>query len=405
MLELRPHQAKAVETLKNGNVLFGIVGTGKSRVAVAYYERYESPRDVYVITTAKKRDSMDWQREFAFIHVGEKESARGRLVVDSWNNIMKYKDVSDAFFIFDEQRLVGSGAWVIAFQKIARSGNNWILLSGTPGDTWLDYAPVFIANGFYKNITQFKREHVLYEPFSKYPKVKGFLNEAKLEALRNSVLLEMPYEKHTIRHMNYWDVKHDVELFKKVAVERWNVVEDRPIRDVAELFRLMRKVVNSDVSRVDAVRKLQTMHPRLIVFYNFDYELEALRELYGEVPVAEYNGHRKQAIPETDEWVYLVQYVAGAEGWNCISTNAIVFYSQTYSWKNFEQCQGRIDRLNTPYVDLYYYVLWSNSLIDRGIKKSLDQKEAFNERKFAREALQKWDPTPYLEAESIQDVS
>lgn len=401
MLELAEHQIKARDQLHNGSILYGLVGTGKSRTAVAYYEKYESPKDVYVITTAKKRDSWDWEREFAAIACGTEHTAHGKLTVDSWNNIGKYVDVEGAFFIFDEQRLVGTGAWVKAFYKIVKrnahmrvedtpdepvSKNDWILLSGTPGDTWMDYAPVFIANGFFKNITEFRAKHVVMEPFSKFPKIKGYLNETKLELMRNHVLVEMPYEKHTNRILNEWPVIHDKEAFKQVAVNRWNIYEDRPILDVAEMFRLMRRVVNEDPSRVDEVLKLQQMHKKIIVFYNFDYELDALRQGIGcKVPQAEWNGHKKEAIPDTDEWIYLVQYVAGAEGWNCTETNAMVFYSQTYSWKNYEQAQGRIDRLDTPFTDLYYYVLMSDSLIDRAIKRALRQKKAFNERKAARE--------------------
>lgn len=401
MLELGKHQIEARDKLRNGSILYGLVGTGKSRTAVAYYEKYESPKDVYVITTAKKRDSWDWEREFAAIACGTEHTAHGKLTVDSWNNIGKYVDIEGAFFIFDEQRLVGNGTWVKAFYKIARknkhlsieedvpeSKNNWILLSGTPGDTWLDYAPVFIANGFFKNITEFREKHVIMESFSKFPKVRGYRNETKLELMRNHILVEMPYEKHTTRYINEWPVEHDKEAFKKVAVNRWNIYEDRPIRDVAELFRLMRRVVNEHPSRVDEVLKIQKMHKKIIVFYNFDYELEALRTGIGcKVPYAEWNGHRKQAIPGTDEWIYLVQYVAGAEGWNCTETDAMVFYSQTYSWKNYEQAQGRIDRLDTPFSSLYYYVLMSDSLIDRAIKRSLKNKKAFNERKFAKEAF------------------
>ena len=408
MLDLRPHQVKARDQLRNGSILYGLVGTGKSRTAVAYYEKYESPKDVYVITTAKKRDSWDWEREFSAIACGTEHTAHGKLTVDSWNNIHKYIDIEGAFFIFDEQRLVGTGAWVKAFYKIVKrntyintedtpadpvsgrgtSKNDWILLSGTPGDTWMDYAPVFIANGFFKNITEFRAKHVIMEPFSKFPKIKGYLNETKLEMMRNHVLVEMPYEKHTVRNINEWAVTHDKERFKQVAINRWNIYEDRPILDVAEMFRLMRRVVNEDPSRTIEVRKLQRIHKKIIVFYNFDYELEALRamkNLRGAVPQAEWNGHKKQPIPDTDEWIYLVQYVAGAEGWNCTETDAMVFYSQTYSWKNFEQAQGRIDRLDTPFTNLYYYVLMSDSLIDRAIKRSLREKKTFNERKAARE--------------------
>jgi hypothetical protein len=380
MRELKPHQRKAVDELANGKILVGGVGVGKSMTAVAYYIEKEAPRDVVVITTAKKRDSLDWEGEFAAFNVGKSKDATvaGVLTVDSWNNIEKYKELKDAFFIFDEQRLVGAGAWTKAFIAIAKR-NHWILLSATPGDTWLDYIPVFVANGFYKNRTEFKREHVVYNTFSKFPKVDRYIGTGRLVRHRTDLLVLMPYERHTVRNVVSVEVSHDAELFETVVKKRWNPFEERPLRDVAEMFGVMRKVVNSDGSRFCEIRKILENHPKLIVFYNFDYELEILRELHQDTVVAEWNGHKHEPIPDTESWVYLVQYVAGAEGWNCVSTNAMVFYSLTYSYKNFEQSMGRIDRLNTPFKDLYYYVLRSTSAIDTAVWRALKSKKSFNE--------------------------
>lgn len=386
MVTLMPHQEKALETLDNGKILYGGVGSGKSLTALAYYMRNESPKNIYVITTVKKRDRLEWEGEAVKFGIGSKPDATvaGIIVVDSWHNIKKYVDVEDAFFIFDEQRLVGSGAWVRSFQKIAKK-NRWILLSATPGDTWMDYVPVFVANGLYKNATQFKREHVVYAPFVKYPKIIRYLKVSTLEKYRNMILVEMPYVKHTIRHVEYLYVEYDKELFELAYKKRWHVFENRPINDVAEMFRVLRQIVSIDRNRAEALMKLLEFHPKMIVFYNFDYELEILRSFADGIPVAEWNGHRKQKIPETQHWLYLVQYTAGAEGWNCTETDTMVFWSLTYSWKNFEQAQGRIDRLNTPFTDLYYYVFTSDSLIDKAVRKSLETKKLFNERAFAAE--------------------
>jgi superfamily II DNA or RNA helicase len=381
--DLRPHQREAVDKLHNGSILWGGVGSGKSRVALAYYVQSESPKDIYVITTAKKRDSLDWETEAIKFGIGKRKDAtfHGVITVDSFHNIERYVNVSGAFFIFDEQRLVGSGSWTRAFLKITKS-NTWILLSATPGDTWLDYIPVFIANGFYKNRTEFKREHVVYKPFTKYPKVERYVGVAKLVRLRNKILVEMPFEKQTVRKYRDVKVEFDKDLFRKATIGRWNVYTQRPLRDVSELFLVMRKIVNSDPSRLRAVRYLMRDHPKLIVFYNFDYELEILRKLSDTVAVAEWNGHKHEPIPSSTRWVYLVQYTAGSEGWNCIQTDTMIFYSLTYSYKQFTQAQGRIDRLNTPFTNLYYYILISTSLIDRAIMGALNDKKSFNEGQF-----------------------
>jgi len=395
MVELYPHQEKAVKQLHNGAILWGDVGTGKTITAAAYYMenyvKFGEKLDVIVITTAKKRDSLDWQRDFAKLGVGTERDATvaGTLRVDSWNNVGSYRDVEGAFFIFDEQRVVGAGKWTKDFIHIARN-NRWILLSATPGDTWIDYIPVFIANGFYKNRTEFFREHVVFSRYSKFPKVERYLNVNKLVKLRNQILVEMPYMRHTTRITNTIDCAYDTELFRKVYEDRWHVYENRPLRDVAELFAVMRKVVNSDLGRLKSLETLVAKHPKLIVFYNFDYELERLRSLSslaetqtaGTFQIAEWNGHKHESIPTTDRWIYLVQYVAGSEGWNCITTDTTVFYSLTYSYKNWHQAHGRTDRLNTPYSKLYYYVLMSDSVIDKAIMRALKDKKTFNEKRF-----------------------
>ncbi|MET0786546.1 MAG: helicase-related protein [Paenisporosarcina sp.] len=384
-IDLMEHQTDAVELLDSGKILYGGVGTGKSATALAYYMKKEKDRDIYVITTAKKRDSLDWLAESARFGIGTERDATlaGVLTVDSWNNIGKYLHVRDAFFIFDEQRLVGTGAWVKSFLRIARH-NRWILLSATPGDTWMDYVPVFVANGWYKNATEFKREHVVYAPFVKFPVIVRYLGIHKLEKLRNEVLVEMPYLKHTERILNYLDVGYDLELWNMAVRRRWHPYENRPIKDVAELFRVMRKIVNTDPSRLEMVRTLMRCHPKVIIFYNFNYELEILRGLDDAVEVAEWNGHRKQNVPKSDSWVYLVQYTAGAEGWNCTETDAMILYSLTYSYKNFIQSQGRIDRIDTKFVNLYYYILTSQSPIDKAVRAALDGKKSFNEREMAK---------------------
>lgn len=385
---LMDHQAEVLPKIHNGVILYGGVGSGKSITALAYYDQIDLNGDIIVITTAKKRDSLEWEADAAKfgIFVDKETSLGGVLTVDSWNNIGKYVDRKGCTFIFDEQRLVGTGAWTKSFLKIAREPSNlWMLLTATPGDTWLDYAPVFIANGFYKNITDFKMQHVVYSSYSKFPKVERYIGQRKLERLKEQITVEMPFNKHTTRHMEYVEVPHDAERFKDVAKRRWNIYEERPCRDFIELFRVLRRLSTSHPGRLDALREVMQKHPRIVVFYIHNYELEALRTLADEITIAEWNGTRKQEIPDTERWLYLVQYAAGSEGWNCTSTDAMVFYGLTYSYKNFEQAQGRIDRLNTPFFDLFYYVFAAKSWTDLAILKSLREKKDFNERKYAKD--------------------
>lgn len=380
-VDLRPHQRDAVQEMRNGNILLGGVGSGKSRTAIAYYMLREAPKPLYVITTAKKRDSLDWEREAAGFAIGKTADATvaGVLVVDSWNNIKKYTDVENAFFIFDEHRLSGSGTWVKSFVRITRR-NNWILLSATPGDTWLDYIPVFVANGFYRNRTEFLREHVVYNSHVKYPKVQKYLGVGKLNRLRQKVIVYMPYRSHLEMDDREVVVEYDSAMYQHVLRERWNVFENRPVKNIAELFYVLRKVVNSDMSRRDALLDIANEHPKVIVFYNFNYELTTLREMAESwgIPYAEWNGHKHEDIPRTDRWLYFVQYMSGSEGWNCTETGTVCFYSLTYSYKMYKQAKGRVDRMDSMLKKLDIYTLISNSSIDRSILKALKEKRIYN---------------------------
>ena len=403
MVELREEQLSAIGKMKNGCILCGGVGSGKSRTALAYYilrvcngglninglgnyTPMKNPLDLYIITTAKKRDSTEWIKECQpFMLNSNPDTSNGniKLVIDSWNNIKKYKDVENAFFIFDEQRVVGYGAWTKTFLKIVKN-NKWILLSATPGDTWSDYIPVFIANGFYRNKTEFTTRHIVFSRYTKYPKVDKYLDQQLLMRHRKEILITMKDKRETHRNKIYVPVSYNIGTYKMVMRERWDPYKAEPIKNAGELCYLMRQIVNSDPSRIDAVHDILAEHPKAIIFYNFDYELMMLRDYCSDegLDYGEWNGHIHDEVPTGESWVYHVQYTAGCEGWNCITTDTIIFYSQSYSYRQTEQAAGRIDRINTPYKELYYYSLRSTATIDMAIHRSLSNKKNFNQSAF-----------------------
>ena len=402
-MKLRDYQLEAIQKMKTGCILNGGVGSGKSLTSLSYYymqnggsdifltggkhKKMKDPKDLYIITTARKRDTMEWEGELSHFLLStnpDTSAYKNKVIVDSWNNVKKYKEVKGAFFIFDEQRVVGSGEWVKSFLKIAKT-NEWILLSATPGDTWSDYIPVFIANGFYKNKSEFLREHAVFARYSKFPKIDKWMGTGKLNRYRRMILVDMKFQRKTEQHHEDVYVDYDIATYKDVMKSRWDIYKQEPIVNAGGLCYTLRRLVNSDPSRSAKLLDIFKQHPKMIVFYNFDYELDILKNLdYGKnVTVAEWNGHKHEPTPTKGKWVYLVQYTAGAEGWNCISTDTIVFYSQNYSYKIMHQSAGRIDRLNTPFEDLYYYHLKTRSSIDISIARAIKEKKNFNEKGFA----------------------
>lgn len=402
-IQLKPEQEAALKKMKNGCILNGGTGSGKSITALAYYfysnggifsngyyipmpdDGEGTPPDLYIITTAHKRDTREWDGDMINFLLSTDPSINiysNTVVVDSWNNIHKYTEVKNAFFIFDEQRTVGRGTWAKSFIKISRN-NEWILLTATPGDKWPDFIPIFIANGFYKNRTEFNRRHIVYSAFSSYPKIDRYVDTGRLIRLRDSILVNMDVQRHTVQHHLYISVEYNKDTYKDIQKNRWNYTKDEPIQNASELCYELRKCVNGDLSRIDSIIDILHERKKAIIFYNFDYERDILLEYLPKLcTVAEWNGHKHQELPEGDNWAYLVQYTAGCEGWNCIKTDTIIFYSQSYSYKTMMQAIGRIDRLNTPFIDLYYYHLKSKAPIDLAIGRALAQKKKFNETKW-----------------------
>lgn len=382
-IELYPYQRKAVDRLHNGSVLCGKVGSGKSLTGLFYYMENHIDKPLYIITVAKKRNDREWHRDFEALGIDG--------VVDSWNNIEKYTDVKDAFFIFDEQRAIGYGKWGMAFIHIARK-NNWIMLTATPGDVWMDWMCIFIANNFYRNKTDFVDQHVEYNPYSKFPQIRRYHKTDKLERFRRYLAVPMQDFRTTKLHRKYINADFDKDLYKSVIKSRFNPYTEEPIMNASEFAQVLRRIINtSERRRIHAKQEIMT-RDRVIVFYNYTYELDILKEICQELNRAYYqwNGQKHEAIPDAETWVYLVQYTAGAEGWNCITTDTILFYSLNYSYRIMEQSEGRINRVNTSFEDLYYVYLKSPASIDDAIERSIRSKKKFNERNWVENTCPNW---------------
>ena len=383
MIELYPYQRKAVDRLHNGSVLCGKVGSGKSLTGLFYYMENHIDKPLYIITVAKKRNDREWYRDFEALGIDG--------VVDSWNNIEKYTDVKDAFFIFDEQRAIGYGKWGMAFIHIARK-NNWIMLTATPGDVWMDWMCIFIANNFYRNKTDFVDQHVEYNPYSKFPQIRRYHKTDKLERFRRYLAVPMQDFRTTNLHRKYINADFDKDLYKSVVKTRFNPYTEEPIMNASEFTQVLRRIINtSERRRIHAKQEIMT-RDKVIVFYNYTYELDILKEICQELDRAYYqwNGQKHEAIPDAETWVYLVQYTAGAEGWNCITTDTILFYSLNYSYRIMEQSEGRINRVNTSFENLYYVYLKSPASIDDAIERSIRSKKKFNERNWVESTCPNW---------------
>lgn len=377
----KDYQKRAINQMHNGCILCGGVGAGKSLTSLGYIDKVYPSGTVYIITPARKRNTGEW-----FDDIRKNDMDETRFVVDSWNNLSKYKDVKDAFFLFDEQKVSGKGTWAKSLIRIAKS-NQWILLSATPGDTYDDYATVLIANGFVRNRTTWYDEYCVTksQPFFH---IVDHKNKDVIDMMIRRIFIKMDYQSDKKR------IERVIPIQARSAGEEKEILmthkapgAQMPFTTFAAAIAYVRMNCYDKSKKTEALRKIIEKHKKIIVFYNFLSEkLEIERAaIDANVTINFYNGQRHDPIPDTDEWVYGVQYNSGAEAWNCITTNAMVFYSPNYSYKTMEQAHGRIDRVNSPYECLYYYMLLNELNIDNKVMNALSSKKDFNEKMLEEE--------------------
>ena len=406
---LKPFQENCLERLSTGKVLAADTGAGKSIMSLAWYlskecasdehslksgakawTLYHGSPDLYIITTPKKRDSEEWESDLSKFNLvkgrNSKEMGEVNIFIDSWNNIKKYTEIKNSVFIFDEQRAVGSGTWAKSFVKIAKQ-NHWIMLSATPGDTWSDWCPLMIAKGYYPNRTAFFNKHAVYNPYVKYREIIRWDNTDELEYYRSKMLVTCRMEKKTTRHFEevIADCSNKYEV-KRAYKERTNPKTGEPFKSASELCAYTRNIINTDPTRSAVGLKIIQMYDRIIIFYTLTDELEGIKWACNKAgrKMYFYNGEIHDQVPTGNNWAYIVQYTAGSEAWNCTTCNAMLFWDLTYSYKQFKQATGRIDRLNTPYSDLYYYAIRSYMPLDLAIRRALREKKDFNSRGFLK---------------------
>lgn len=374
-ISMYEYQLEAIDKLQSGMILWGNVGSGKSRTSLYFYCKNYSNKKLLIITTAQKRNNGEWLEECKVFGL--------KPIIDSWNNIRKYEKYENCFIIFDEDHLTGYGAWSKTFIKMAKC-NDWLVLTGTPGDNYSEFMTVFIAKGWYKNKRDFEENHVIYSRYSKYPKVDRYINQGLLEKHRRDILVKMFVEKRPRVHKEIVITQYDISKYKKAYKEKRDE-NNKPFKNATAFCLYLRKICNEDESKIVKVRELLLKHNKVIIFYNYIYEKEILLKLLKTMKtfnVGEYNGQHHDDIPIGERWAYLCQYTAASEGWNCLLCDTMIFFSMSYSYKAMEQAAGRINRVNTPYKDLYYYYLRTTSGIDLSINRALSTKRNFNESTF-----------------------
>ena len=132
----------------------------------------------------------------------------------------------------------------------------------------------------------------------------------------------------------------------------------------------------------------ESTQDRLVVFYNFNEELYALKAIAEELerPVSEVNGHRKDmtAFEEQSNSITLIQYQAGSMGLNLQKANKIVYFTLPLMSELFEQSKKRIHRIgqNQP---CFYYTLTVKNSIDENIKKVLEMRKDYTDELFEKD--------------------
>lgn len=329
-----------------------------------WVEHFETYYDVKVFDLTKKKE-LDI---FHGLAMGERFTVVGVINYELAFRRTLLADLSDFSLMLDESSMIqNETAKRSKFVLKRLSPKNVILLSGTP------------TSGKYERL--WSQMHLLGWGIGKktyyahyvdveitpegYPIIRGYKNVDRLKRkmreygcvfMKSDEVLDLPEQ-------NFIDVKVDetkeYKKFKKtsiVTVEDTELVGDTTLTKLLYSRMLCGHFNKEKLSAFEDL--LESTNDRLIVFYNFNSELERLKEICEKFdkPTSEVNGakHDLTNYNDCDNSVTLVQYQAGSMGINLQLSNKIIYFTPPLSSELFEQSKKRIHRIGQNHPCFYY---------------------------------------------------
>lgn len=222
-------------------------------------------------------------------------------------------------------------------------------------------------------------------PYKNFERLKRKLADFGAVFMKTEEVMDLPEQNFIIKKSSKSKVY--TKFMKKSIVEFDGVTLVGDTRLTKRLYsRQLCGMYNEE--RYSMIKELlESTNDRMVIFYNFNAELEQLKVICEELdkPISQVNGSVKDLdnFENIDNTVLLVQYQAGAMGLNLQKANKIIYFSLTESSDLFEQSKKRIHRIGTTQPCFYYILMCENS-VEEDIYKSLLLKQDYNDALFKK---------------------
>ncbi|WP_368076685.1 SNF2-related protein [Clostridium tyrobutyricum] len=405
-IKLYPHQIQALkETEKFSRVGYFLdMGLGKTFVGSEKLNQLDAPYNLLICQKSKIDDWYDHFKSYYDYKVIKynkaQEISRHSVVIINYDliwrrpELMKLKDFT---LMCDESSMIKNEKSERAKFILKMKAKNIILLSGTP--TGGKYEQLWsqckllgwkISKKLYWQ--EFIKSVLLDIGGFKIKKVTGYKNVDRLKRklheygavfMKTDEVFELPEQiEQKIKIKNTKEYK----IFKKdrlITINNTELVGDTSLTKMLYLRQLSSQYNKNKVNQLKDI--LESTEDRIIIFYNFNKELEIIKKLCEKLdkPISIING----AVKDLDNFnqynnsITLVQYQAGAMGHNLQKSNKIIYFSLPLQSELFEQSKKRIHRIGQEKTCFYWYLITQNS-IEEQIYQTLKERRDYTNKLF-----------------------
>lgn len=406
-------KALALTSDKDNSAFYYDMGLGKTFIGSERLRLYGERMNIIVCQKSKIKDWCEHFKEhytdYAVFDLTNKKDMQAFMIYPIYKciGIINYelayrreelRKLKDFTMMLDESSMIKNETAKRTKFILSLNPSHTILLSGTPTDGKYEflYSQLRLL-GWKITKTAYYNRYIKTELRSyggpMFRVVTGYKNVSELKAklkecgavfAKAEEVIKLP-EKKFIKE--YSTVSSDYKKFMKDRVIK---IDDKELTGDSTLSkRLYARMLCSAYSKDKISRLIDLVNStsdRVIIFYNFNTELEALRKVLFDRPISIVNGQAKnlKAYENNDNSVTLIQYQAGAMGLNLQKANRIIYFSLPERSELFEQSKARICRIGQE-KQCYYHIMMCRKSVEEKIYECLLMRKDYTDELFRKE--------------------
>lgn len=406
-------KALALTSDKDNSAFYYDMGLGKTFIGSERLRLYGERVNIVVCQKSKIKDWCEHFKEhytdYAVFDLTNKKDMQAFMIYPIYKciGIINYelayrreelRKLKDFTMMLDESSMIKNETAKRTKFILSLKPSHTILLSGTPTDGKYEflYSQLRLL-GWKITKTAYYNRYIKTELRSyggpMFRVVTGYKNVSELKAklkeygavfAKAEEVIKLP-EKTFIKE--YSTVSSD---YKKFMKDRIIKIDDKELTGDSTLSkRLYARMLCSAYSKDKISRLIDLVNStsdRVIIFYNFNTELEALRKVLFDRPISIVNGQVKdlKAYENNDNSVTLIQYQAGAMGLNLQKANRIIYFSLPERSELFEQSKARICRIGQE-KQCYYHIMMCHKSVEEKIYECLLMRKDYTDELFRKE--------------------